>query len=223
MHKIALLRLAGYREWTESLGPWRERLIQLTQARIHAALWSAFTAIGALPHHFRYDYLIALANNVRDAAIRRVARAVSRHSPVAVELCIGRGETPLGAYASCGRGGDLREEGEAVVAHVDIAGSTRATSSDGPLSVYLEVVELMARLGDECKEVGCMVFYLGGDNMMAFLPDPAAAGGLLRRAGLQRVRAGVGVSERPYDAFSKATRALDYLRRAGREGVKVVK
>jgi GTP cyclohydrolase IIa len=67
-----------------------------------------------------------------------------------------------------------------------------------------------------------MVFYLGGDNIMLFLPTPKAAYELHDYLNAN-LRIGVGIAKRPYNAFVKATRGLDDLRRRGTAGVKLVK
>lgn len=222
MHKVALVTLRGYREWTEGLGPRREHLIQEVQAEIHRAAWRAFTGAGALPHHFRYDFVVVYANNVPDEEIYRATRELAAVSPVPVEACIGRGPTPYHAYADCRAGGGGAGEGPAVVAHMDLAHSTLHTASNGPYSVYRLMMELTARLGRLCESVGCMPFYLGGDNVAIFLPHVEAAEGLLK-AVEGPVRMGVGVSERPYEAMVKATEGLDSLRARGRLGLWVVR
>ncbi|MEM1571578.1 GTP cyclohydrolase IIa [Pyrobaculum sp.] len=221
MHKVVLISLRGYREWTESLGPRREHIIQKVQARIHGALWSSFTAVGALPHHFRYDYLIALANNVPRHWIDAAVAKIRRSTPVEVDYCIGMGETPLDAYRSCGEHKEGKES-NAVVAHVDIVNSTDATRINGPIHTYLRALDMLRTAAGACEDVGCIAFYLGGDNMVVYLPEPKAIYALLDRVEAP-VRAGVGVSPRPYTAFVKATKGLDALRAENKTGVKVVR
>lgn len=221
VHKIALMALKGYREWTESLGPRREHIIQKTQARLHEALWRGFTSIGALPHHFRYDYLIALTNNIDAELVHRAVDKIRRISPVEVELCEGTGGTPMEAFKNCGHGNSTNS-GVAVVGHMDVVNSTNTTRSNGPLYVYRHIQDLLNQAGDFCKDLGCMVFYLGGDNAMLFLPTPKAAYELYNYLNTN-LRIGVGAAKRPYNAFVKATRGLDALRHKGVAGVKVVK
>jgi GTP cyclohydrolase IIa len=67
-----------------------------------------------------------------------------------------------------------------------------------------------------------MVFYLGGDNIMLFLPTPKAAYELYGYLNAD-LRIGIGIAKRPYNAFVKATRGLDALRHRGATGVKLVK
>ncbi|MFN7106123.1 MAG: GTP cyclohydrolase IIa, partial [Pyrobaculum sp.] len=111
---------------------------------------------------------------------------------------------------------------EAVVSHVDVVNSTYITRSNGPYHLYTEVIGLLNLLNWRCREVGCMSFYLGGDNIMLFLPNVETIWRLLE--GVETpLRVGVGVSKRPYRAFIKATEALDQLRARGMGGVLVAR
>lgn len=221
MHGIAVIELKGYREWTESLGPRREHIIQQIQAKLHATLWKSFTTVGALPHHFRYDFFIALVNNISSAAVESAVAKIARHSPVPIDFCIGTGDTPYSAYLNC-RGREVEATSFSIVAHMDIVNSTKTTKLNGPLDVYSHIVRLIDTLLDVCKEYGCLVFYLGGDNTALFLPTPDVINEIVRNIDT-RVRVGVGVAKKPYNAFVKATRGLDYLRSTNREGIKIVK
>lgn len=219
MHRVAVLTLRGYREWTESLGPRREHKIQQIQATLHRALWKIFTSIGALPHHFRYDVMIALVNNIPDRSIEAAVAKFSKYSPVEVDFCIGSGGTPYEAYLNCG-GVNKHGDTSAVVAHIDIVNSTHTTKNKGPLYVYTEILTMINALHEKCQVVGCIPFYLGGDNVMVYLPNPESISKLHLDV---PYRAGVGVAKRPFNAFVKATKALDRLRSTNGTGVKIVK
>jgi len=67
-----------------------------------------------------------------------------------------------------------------------------------------------------------MSFYLGGDNIMIYLSTPDDIYNVVAELETS-VRAGVGVAEKPFDAFVKATQALDYLRSVNKVGVEVVR
>jgi GTP cyclohydrolase IIa (EC 3.5.4.29) len=103
VHEITVIALRGYREWTETLGPRREHLIQQTQARLQATLWQTFTTIGAMPHHFRHDFFIVLSTNVDKTLLTSAVGKIAKKSPVPVEYCRGSGETPYEAYLNCGK------------------------------------------------------------------------------------------------------------------------
>jgi GTP cyclohydrolase IIa len=222
VHKIALISLRGYREWTESLGPRREHLIQQTQAKLQAELWRAFTAIGALPHQFRHDFLIALTTNVDETSVTRAVNKIAKRSPVPVEHCTGVGDTPYEAYLNCGEDGAKGQGGLAAVAHMDVVNSSEVTKSNGPLKIYLEILDLLNNLARRCRDVGCLAFYLGGDNIALFLPNAESIREVVDGLSVP-VRVGVGVAKRPYNAFVKATRGLDHLRSLGKIGVKIVR
>ncbi|MEM1597581.1 MAG: GTP cyclohydrolase IIa [Pyrobaculum sp.] len=218
MHRVAVVALKNYREWTESLGPRREHIIQRVQARLHYAVWNAFTAIGGLPHQLRYDYSIALVNNV--TGIEKAVAKIASASPVEVEVCIGRGPTPYDAFVNCdGRqGGD---DADAVVAHVDIADSTSITKKNGPLHIYVETLRIISKISELCKGLGCIPLYLGGDNLAIMLSSREDIFQIVTHIDMP-IRVGVGVSPKPYNAFVKATKGLDQLRKNNQLGVLVV-
>jgi GTP cyclohydrolase IIa len=221
VHKIALVTLRNYKEWTESLGPRREDKIQQIQAELHGEVWRAFTSIGALPHHFRYDVMVALVNNVENRLVEKAVEKIAAKSPVDVDYCVGTGHTPYDAYLNCGVVNNL-DNSYAVVAHLDIVNSTHTTKNKGPLYVYIEILDLLNILYNKCNKFGCMSFYLGGDNIMIYLSTPDDIYNVVAELETS-VRAGVGVAEKPFDAFVKATRALDYLRSVDKVGVEVVR
>ncbi|MEZ0320182.1 MAG: GTP cyclohydrolase IIa [Pyrobaculum sp.] len=218
MHRVAVVTLKNYREWTESLGPRREHIIQRVQAKLHYAVWNAFTAIGGLPHQLRYDYSIALINNT--IGVEKAVAKIASVSPVEVEVCVGRGPTPYDALVNC----DSRQEGsdsDAVVAHADIADSTSITKKNGPLYIYVETLKIISKISELCKSLGCIPLYLGGDNLAIML---SSRDDILQIVGEIDVpiRVGVGISPKPYDAFVKATKGLDQLRETNQLGVLVV-
>ncbi len=215
------LKLTGYREWTETLGPKREHIIQQIQAELHKRAWAEYTSVEALPHQMRYDYLLVYANNVSLQALVEKVKSLQEISPVPVEHCVGRGATPLEAYENCDDARDT-SSGPAVVGHLDIVNSTRQTERMGPYDVYVVVGDLLNKVNSICRGLGCLAFYLGGDNVMILLPD-ARAGYVLYDQIYIDVRLGVGIAEKPYVALAKATEALDSMRRDGIIGVRILK
>jgi GTP cyclohydrolase IIa len=215
------LKLIGYREWTETLGFRREHIIQQIQAELHKRIWAGFTEADALPHQMRYDFSLVYSNNVPLSKLVEVVKSVKEISPVPVEYCVGRGDTPLEAYASCD-GSVETEGGSAVVGHMDIVNSTAQTEKRGPYDIYVMANELLNKVNSVCRGLGCLAFYLGGDNIMVFLPDVKTAYEVYDQVYVD-VRLGVGVAQRPYAAFAKATEALDSMRRDKIIGVRIIR
>lgn len=215
------LKLIGYREWTETLGFRREHIIQQVQAELHKRIWAGFTEIDALPHQMRYDYSLVYSNNVELSKLVEVVKSIKEISPVPVEYCVGRGDTPLEAYASCDD--SAKTEGRsAIVGHMDIVNSTAQTEKRGPYDIYVMANELLNKVNSVCRGLGCLAFYLGGDNIMVFLPDVKTAYEVYDQIYVD-VRLGVGVAQRPYAAFAKATEALDSMRRDRIIGVRIIR
>lgn len=214
------LKLIGYREWTETLGFRREHIIQQTQAELHRRIWAEFTSLDALPHQMRYDYAMVYSNNVPAESLIAKVKSIQEAAPVPVDYCIGRGRTPLEAYERCGDGST--EGGPAVVGHLDIVNSTRQTEKRGSYDIYIVVGDLLNKINSICRGLGCLSFYLGGDNIMIFLPDVEAGFQIYDQVYID-VRLGIGIAERPYQAFTKATEALDSMRRDNVVGVRILR
>ncbi|WP_367834345.1 GTP cyclohydrolase IIa [Vulcanisaeta sp. JCM 16159] len=51
MVQVTIIRLIGYREWTESLGPDREHIIQRVQSQLHNELINVFSRLMPGPTH----------------------------------------------------------------------------------------------------------------------------------------------------------------------------
>ncbi|MBP1449284.1 MAG: GTP cyclohydrolase IIa, partial [Thermoproteus sp.] len=174
MHSVVQLKLLGYREWTETLGFRREHVIQQVQAELHKRAWAGFTSMDALPHQMRYDFLLVYANNVPYSRLVEGVRTLAEVSPVPVNYCVGRGETPLEAYENCD---DVKDTSgrSAIVGHMDVVNSTLQTEKRSPYDIYLMVSDLLNSVNAVCKGLGCLAFYLGGDNIMVLLPDVRTA------------------------------------------------
>ena len=103
MVQVTVLRLVGYREWTEGLGPDRERDIQLVQARLHEAIVREFFDRGAFAHPARYDYVVAVTNGLGPGDIESAVTAVSSQCPVPISSGTASRPRPLDAEVRASR------------------------------------------------------------------------------------------------------------------------
>lgn len=72
--QVTIIRLIGYREWTETLGSDREHVIQGIQAQLHRELVNGFSKVNAWAHPLRYDYLFAITNGVNREGLMSVIK-----------------------------------------------------------------------------------------------------------------------------------------------------
>ncbi len=216
MHRVLTIVLQGYREWTESLGPDREHVIQRFQGEWHRALWSSFSDVGAVVHQLRYDVALGIANNVEPSSINNAFEKIRDIPPVTPEIYIRCGEDPLTAHVRGYECGDA-EDSEVTALHVDYENFTALTDSTSPYTAFAKVIEIYGRLLSLCDKYRCLAFYLGGDNFAVFTPSINEArllGSDLVELGM---RVGIGIGRTPRKALTLATDALDRLRR-GDEG-----
>ncbi len=83
MVQVTIIRLIGYREWTETLGPPdREHVIQQIQAQLHRELVHVFSRLNAWAHPLRYDYLLAITNGLNNGELTNAIKELSEYSPV---------------------------------------------------------------------------------------------------------------------------------------------
>jgi len=217
--QVTVIRLVGYREWTESLGPDREHIIQLTQAKLHEALVRAFSGLGAFAHPARYDYMVAITNGLSGEEIGTAVNEVRKVSPVPVFSGTAAAESPREAERlafklaldNTVRNISVVDE-EVAMAHIDLVNSTEMTLETSGYGVYEYVWSIMSQVRISISSLGGLVFYLGGDNMVAVLGSNPNLMELEGMAKLLRVRVGVGIARRSREAMKLATEALDELR-----------
>ncbi len=218
MHRVITIVLRGYREWTESLGPDREHLIQKFQGEWHKAIWNAFSDVGAVVHQLRYDVALGIVNNVDYDSIQGVIKKLSDVSPVPLETNIRCGEDPLTAHLN-GHECHGKEDSEVVALHVDYENFTALTDSTSPYSAYVKVIEIYGRILSLCAKYRCLAFYLGGDNFAVFPPSFNIAKPLGSDLVELGMRVGIGIDRTPRRALMLATEALDILRKEGKRGI----
>ncbi|WP_244403930.1 GTP cyclohydrolase IIa [Pyrolobus fumarii] len=215
MVRLALYVLKGYREWTESLGEDREWLIQSKQGELHSMTSVEAALAGGIAIPFRHDVILVAASGVPGFKLEALKAAISRVSPVPVELRIGCDETPAGALDRGFRGEGCKEGSDALLlAHVDIDDITGFAAEHGLYASYLRIEELRYKLVDSLSDYGALVSYLGGDNIIVLLPfDRDALETLIDVVESEDAKAGIGFSYSARRAASLATKCLDSIRR----------
>lgn len=223
MPYTAVVSFVGYREWTESLGPDREWLIQVVQSRLYEVIQSFSKDLDGVALPLRYDVQVVLLPASVDVwgFVRGLKAAVEPYSPtpVAVRVCYGN---PARALSRCGR--ELSEdyieycsncEDALAVAHADLNFFSRLTEEGGFYTAYVNIVKYLAGLA-EVLNGKAVVQYLGGDNLVAVTSEDLLGDVLEALTSRDGVKVGVGVSPVPKKAFERATDALTQLRAEGR-------
>ncbi len=233
--QVTLIRLLGYREWTESLGPDREHIIQTVQGRVHTEISSQFAHYGAFAHPLRYDLMIAFTNGLGLREHENLLRAIERVSPVPVIMSIATGQTPREAERRaslyCAKAnshpihvtGEIPDNSEMCIIHADLANSTSMLRKMSVYDTYLKVHKVYTEFMKLVNRLDGIALYLGGDNMIGVTVPFRLDMKLLEKFSSKfRVRVGIGVSVRAREALKKAAEALDRLRKEQVVAVAVV-
>ena len=230
MVQVTIIRLIGYKEWTETLGPDREHIIQQVQARLHGELVSEFSRLNAWAHPLRYDYLLAITNGLGNAELIGVIRALSEYSPVPLSSGTYVDANPRAAEKGAfrlamkagpgeslfGGGGD---DGYVAMAHIDLVDSTTRTGCTSSYQLYEHVWGVVDQVRLYLSPYGGITLYLGGDNIVSIIPPTIGEEELRPLANLVNARIGVGVARSGRVAMRLATEALDTLRSRNGHGV----
>lgn len=229
MYRVGIVEFVGYRFWTESLGSDREWIIQTTQASLYNLLHSEFSKIGCFLYHLRYDYMIFMDGNSKPKDYIRILEVASKNSPVPVRISIACGKTPFEAQNNATRNllsmevqgliypisNDCKLSPLAAV-HVDFNDFTLKTYSKSIYETYDEILNFYIKFKKFINELGGLVFYLGGDNILAFLPLEALNKVTSYISEIPGVKSGIGIHKIPKNAVTLATKALDGLRKNSR-------
>jgi len=226
--QITLIKLSGYREWTESLGPDREHLIQEVQGRLHSILSREFSIKGAVAHPLRYDLMIAITNTLTVEDHLDVLRELQKISPVPVIMAIASREDAIKAEKKASEllnytynshqiiiDGEIPDNSEICIIHADLAGSIRLLTIYSVYETYEYIMNIYGEFREIMSKLRGIALYLGGDNMIGITTPKMLTENmeLIREFSREhRIRIGIGVSRRPRDAMRKATHALDELR-----------
>lgn len=224
MVQVSIIRLIGYREWTESLGFDREHVIQEVQGNLHRELSRIFSQYGAFAHPLRYDYMIAITNGMSVEDHKEVVKYLKRISPVPIAIGIACDETPLIAEKKASQLAISAKPWEVVkqnsecnckfvtIAHADIVNSTSLTISKSSYEVYSYVELMYRRFKKLSVRMGGLTLYLGGDNMLSILGNNVDIKSLRMFSKKYCVRIGIGISINARKALTLAAKALHEMR-----------
>jgi len=236
MIQISIVRLHEYRLWTRLLGYDREHIIQSIQARAYYILQKAFSKRNAFIHHLRYDYYIAITNNIGIDEHREIFHEVNGELPTAIAISIAADKHPLLAcrkatqilqkHRAPGIYMDSIANGKVSFIHLDIVNSTKSFLERGlsAYEAYIIMLQVTMTLHKIMELLNGLVFYLGGDNVLLTL-SPSRE---LKKQALTIIhhlhdnhgvsaRAGIGICDIPRKALMLATKALEEARENGRE------
>jgi len=230
--QITIIRLVGYREWTEGLGPDREHVIQSVQARLHERLVNVFSRVNAWAHPFRYDYLLAITNGISENELTGIIKELGDYAPVPLSSGTSAHSEPRMAEREAFKLAlkakpwenlvSNTDDGLVSIAHIDLIDSTTNTEETSSYLLYEHVWNVVNQIRLYLASYGGLTLYLGGDNIVSIIPPSINEGELEPLANLLNVRIGVGIAGRGRVAMKLATEALDELRLRNIRGVLIM-
>ncbi|GAB6947953.1 GTP cyclohydrolase IIa [Vulcanisaeta sp. JCM 16161] len=233
MVQVTIIRLIGYREWTETLGPDREHIIQRIQAQLHGELVNAFSRFNAWAHPLRYDYLLAITNGLGNDELMKVIKELGEYSPVPLSSGTYADMNPRVAEREAFRlamraapGESLmggRDDGYVAIAHIDLIDSTTSTEWTSSYQLYEHVWGVVNQVRLYLAPYGGITLYLGGDNIVSIVQPTINDDSLKPLANLINARIGVGIAHSGRIAMKLATEALDILRSRNSHGVMMLR
>lgn len=227
---VAVIRLIGYREWTENMGSDREYIIQDVQAKLHREISNFFSLKGGFAHPLRYDLMVGVGGlGIKD--YEELLKALTNISPVPVSIGLASDSTPLKAQRHASRNAFNAKPwsiigvndgcGSVIAAHIDIVDSSKYVYETSAYDSYLKIIKLYNKIAYIIEKLGGLTFYQGGDNIIAFISSPHDVERIPAINNI-KLRIGVGIAENSRRAIALASQALDKLRRGRSEGVLII-
>jgi GTP cyclohydrolase IIa len=241
--QLTLVQIDNYGPWTVTPEPRPEMDLQALQSRLFADLASFVGSRDGYAFTTRYDNLVAVTNGLDRSDHRRLQESLGNRYPVTVSLGVGVDRSPATALdeataqvqaAGSAQDGDRREalgfadgprtpeSDDVSIAHFDVDDVTgeytdRLNAYDSLLVVDRAAVSLMGHLREAH---GGLVFFVGGDNFVAAVPDlsTAAYQGAIDHVAEETgvsLKVGVGTGPTAADAGMTAKHALEECRYEG--------
>ena len=237
--QLTLVQIDNYGPWTVTPEPRKEMDLQTLQSRLFADLAQFVGSRGGYVFFTRFDNMVAVTNGLDRADHTRLQESVANRYPVTVSLGVGADPSPVRALEAATAGlqragsaqdGDRREvlAGEPLaepagtelgIAHFDVNDATgkytdRLNAFDSFIRIEQGYAELMRHLREE---YGGLAFFVGGDNVIASVPDLSPAD---YRETIEHVRetvdvalkVGAGRGTTPAEAGMTAKHALERCR-----------
>lgn len=227
---VAVIRLIGYREWTENMGSDREYIIQDIQAKLHREISNFFSLKGEFAHPLRYDLMVGIGG-LRIKDYKELLKILTNTSPVPASIGLANDNSPLKAQRYASRNafnakpwsiiGVNNGYRNVIAAHIDIVNSSKDVYETSAYDSYLKIIKFYNKIAYMVEKLGGLTFYQGGDNIIAFISNPCDAKRILTINNI-KLRIGVGIAKSSRKAIAFASQALDKLRKEQYEGVLIV-
>jgi GTP cyclohydrolase IIa len=242
--QLTLVQIDNYGPWTVTPEPRREMDLQTLQSRLYADLAQFVGSRGGYVFFARFDNIVALTNGLDREAHELLQESVGNRYPVTVSLGVGVDPVPAEAIeratdglqqAGSAQDGDRQEvfagdplgahavrPDDVHVAHFDVNDATgKYTDRLNEFDSFIQIEQGYATLMRHLRaEHGGLAFFVGGDNIIAVMPDMAeaayrdAVAHVEEAAGVE-LKVGVGAGRTAEEAGMAAKHALEDCRHRG--------
>lgn len=227
MVKIGVLRLLNYESWINSLGYDREHIIQAEQHKLLRILYESGAEIGAFTIPLTRDIIVLVLNSVELRKFLVITKSLIKSSPVSFRVMVGLGKTyPEALIKIVNPEVLMRSEPRelTIAAHADLNGYYNLLKEQGIYRTYETIVDFVEKFRRLTHSLGGIASYLGGDNVLAFLPDIKSTKTFITRLSIENkstkvgdIKVGIGIASIPRTAITLAAKALATLREKRRE------
>jgi GTP cyclohydrolase IIa len=193
--QVTLIQIDNYGPWTVTPSPRREVDLQTMQSRLYADLSQTFGNQDGYVFFKRFDNMVAVTNGMDLEDHARIQESVANRYPVTISLAVGHAELPANALIDATA--RLQEQGSAQdearteellgqtlddgdrtdrdvhIAHFDVIDATgKYTDELDAFSTFIHIEQGYAALMEHLHdEYGALAFFVGGDNVIAVVPD----------------------------------------------------
>ncbi len=220
MPRLTIIKLLGYREWTESLGNDREWIIQTRQSKTYTLIQQLFSKKQGFAIPIRYDYYIALSNGIDERTHREILLEIESIAPNGVKIVSLTHKYPFTAQLLGTRILEESteklvfidgEEDENIILHIDFDNITAMTYMTSIYETYMKIMSFYTNITYAAARLGGITTYLGGDNMIAIMNRNTLDEFISNIPSY--VKIGGGTSYYPRKALELAAKALSTIRK----------
>lgn len=239
--QLTHIQIDNYGPWTVEPEPRREMDLQTLQSRLFADLAQFIGSRDGYVFFTRFDNMVAVTNGLGRDAHELLQESVGNRYPITISLGTAVDPVPVEALEGATEqvqaagsaqdesrtevlAGDYRppEAGDVAIAHFDVNDATgkytdRLNEFDSFIRIEQSYASLMRYMREEH---GALSFFVGGDNIIAAVPDmseaeyEAAIDHVSDDVGVE-LKVGVGRGPTPADAGIDAKHALEDCRYEG--------
>jgi GTP cyclohydrolase IIa len=242
--QLTLVQIDNYGPWTVTPHPRAEMDLQTLQSRLYADIAQFVGSRGGYIFFTRFDNMVMVTNGLDADALQRLQRSVANRFPVTVSLATAHDQSPVTALevatAQLQAAGSAQDQSRTEVltgdtlpigmqsatdvhiAHFDVNDATgRYTDQLNAYDTFIEIEQAYASLMRYLRaEYDGLSFFVGGDNMIAVVPDLDAAAyadviGVVEAETGVVLKVGVGTAGTAQAAGYAAKHALEECRATG--------